>query len=46
MKRIKTLIGAALLGACAAASAADLGKGPITIIRRSRPAAAQTRSRA
>lgn len=32
MKRIKTLIGAALLGACAAASAADLGKGPITII--------------
>ena len=32
MKRIKTLIGAALLGARAAASAADLGKGPIIII--------------
>lgn len=46
MKRIKTLIGAALLGACAAASAADLGKGPITIISPFRPAAAQTRSRA
>ena len=45
MKRIKTLIGAALLGACAAASAADL-RGPITIIRRSARRRHWTRSRA